>query len=130
MKQGEWLQYSLDVLAAGNYKIRLSVAAQDDNCQVPIRLKDAPIKQLTFKTLPKRSGLELLRQIKGHSDYKYIPVLMWSTSLMPNNVIAAYREGAQAFIQKPSCFKQLVQELRVVLKQQNIEFAQTIYEAS
>jgi CheY-like chemotaxis protein len=48
--------------------------------------------------MPKRSGLDCLRKIKNNSDYKGIPVVMWSTSLMPNNLMAAYREGAQAFV--------------------------------
>lgn len=43
--------------------------------------------------MPKRSGLDCLRQIKSHSENKHIPVIMWSTSHMRNQVVAAYREG-------------------------------------
>jgi DNA-binding NtrC family response regulator len=70
--------------------------------------------------MPKRCGIDLLRQIKNHPEYKPIPVIMWSTSLLLNNVVEAYREGVQAFVQKPSTYQQLVHELSVILKQYGI----------
>jgi CheY-like chemotaxis protein len=70
--------------------------------------------------MPKRCGIDLLKQIKNHPVYNQIPVIIWSTSLLPNNVIEAYREGAQAFIQKPCTCQQLVQELSAILKQHGI----------
>jgi DNA-binding NtrC family response regulator len=72
--------------------------------------------------MPKRCGIDLLGQIKGHPDYKHVPVVMWSTSLLPNNVIEAYREGAQTFVQKPCCYTDLMAELRGILKKCKIEF--------
>ena len=75
--------------------------------------------------MPKRSGLDLLKQIKIHPDYNHIPVIMWSTSLLPNNVIEAYREGAQAFLQKPCTYQQLVHELSTILEQSGILFPPT-----
>ena len=72
--------------------------------------------------MPKRCGIDLLVQIKGHPDYNHIPVIMWSTSLLPDNVIGAYREGAQAFVQKPCTYQQLVQELSTILEQNGVLF--------
>jgi len=65
--------------------------------------------------MPKRRGIDLLRQIKTHPGYHHIPVIMWSTSLVFNHVIEAYKEGAKAFIQKPYCYKELVSEIKGVL---------------
>ncbi len=76
--------------------------------------------------LPKRSGLDLLRQIKSHPDHKNIPVVIWSTSLMLHYVMSAYREGALAFIQKPCCLTDLVEELSEILKKFEKEFQQAI----
>lgn len=72
--------------------------------------------------MPKRSGLDLLGQIKGHRDHQHIPIVMWSTSLMLNHVMAAYREGAQGFVQKPCCYTDLVAELSGILKKCKTEF--------
>jgi DNA-binding NtrC family response regulator len=76
--------------------------------------------------LPKRSGLDLLRQIKSHPDHKNIPVVIWSTSLMLNYVMSAYREGALAFVQKPYCLTDLVDELSEILTKCETEFPQAV----
>jgi CheY-like chemotaxis protein len=70
--------------------------------------------------MPKRCGIDLLRQIKNHPEYKPIPVIMWSTSLLLNYIVEAYREGAEAFIQKPGTYQQLVHELSAILKKYGI----------
>jgi DNA-binding NtrC family response regulator len=72
--------------------------------------------------MPKRNGLDLLSQIKSHPDYKHIPVVIWSTSSLSKDVVAAYKEGAQAFVQKPCCYTDLVAELRGILKKCKTEF--------
>ena len=72
--------------------------------------------------MPKRCGIDLLKQIRNHPVYNHIPVIMWSTSLMLNNVEEAYREGAQAFIQKPNTYRQLVDELSAIFMQYGISF--------
>lgn len=67
--------------------------------------------------LPKRSGLDCLRQIKRHPNYKHIPVVIWSTSRILNQVETACKEGAHAFIEKPNSYKQLVYELSAIFLQ-------------
>jgi PleD family two-component response regulator len=64
--------------------------------------------------MPKKSGLECVRQIKNHPDYKDIPIVMWSTSAISKNLIESIK-GIQHFFQKPANFKELVAELRNVL---------------
>ncbi|MCU7552581.1 response regulator [Chitinophagaceae bacterium LB-8] len=66
--------------------------------------------------LPKKNGIECLKQIKGHPDFKDIPVVMWSTSHISSYVYTAYREGANYFFQKPCSFSELVNELEVASK--------------
>lgn len=75
--------------------------------------------------LPKRSGLDLLRRIKNHPGYKDIPIVMWSTSSMHSNVIAAIHEGACAFLEKPCRYTDLVVELKSILLQNFIEIQHT-----
>jgi FixJ family two-component response regulator len=45
---------------------------------------------------------------------------------MLNKVMAAYREGAQAFVQKPYCNTDLVAELSEILKKCETEFQQAV----
>ncbi len=71
--------------------------------------------------MPKRNGLDLVKQIKNHSEFKDIPVVMWSTSSVSKNVMAK-TQGVQHFFQKPCCYKELVAELKAILLQNGIKF--------
>jgi CheY-like chemotaxis protein len=51
--------------------------------------------------LPKRSGLDLLQEIKLDPDLSTIPVVMLSTSNSPCDVAASYARHANCFITKP-----------------------------
>lgn len=62
--------------------------------------------------LPKKNGIEILSLIKEHPNYKNIPVIIWSTSSMVENVMAAYSTGAQLYLEKPFDYKVLVTELQ------------------
>jgi DNA-binding NtrC family response regulator len=71
--------------------------------------------------LPKKNGIECLRQIKRHPNCKDIPVVIWSTSLIPNQVLSAYSEGAHYFFAKPCSFQELVKELGKVSNMKTIQ---------
>jgi DNA-binding NtrC family response regulator len=75
--------------------------------------------------LPKRSGLDLLRQIKNHPKYNHIPVVMWSTSAVPADVMIEIK-GTQHFFQKPCSYKELVVALREILLKNGIEVQQCL----
>jgi CheY-like chemotaxis protein len=66
--------------------------------------------------LPKRNGIEILRLIKEQPCYKDIPVIIWSTSSMANNVIAAYSTGAQLYLEKPFDYKALAATLQKIIE--------------
>jgi DNA-binding NtrC family response regulator len=75
--------------------------------------------------LPKKSGFDCLKQIKSHLDFKDIPVIIWSTSSVTRNAIGADAQELPLFFQKPSCYKELIKELRTILLQNGIEFKQS-----
>jgi two-component system, chemotaxis family, response regulator Rcp1 len=51
--------------------------------------------------MPKMSGLDVLRAMKGDPQFRTIPVVIFSASLRPEDVEAAYDSGAACFINKP-----------------------------
>lgn len=69
---------------------------------------DAPTPNLIFMdfNLPKKSGLELLREIKTSEDFKFIPVIILSVSQSQNDIQEAYRNFANCYISKPIDFDQ------------------------
>jgi len=51
--------------------------------------------------LPKKSGLEVLKEIKTNASLKCIPVIILTNSKDDNEVIDAYEYNANAYIPKP-----------------------------
>ena len=54
--------------------------------------------------LPKVDGLEVLRQIKGHSQIKLIPVVILTSSREEDDLIKSYQLGVNSYIRKPVDF--------------------------
>jgi CheY-like chemotaxis protein len=52
--------------------------------------------------LPKKSGLEFLAEVRGSSEFKHIPIIVFTVSADPNAESEAYRMGADEFVHKPS----------------------------
>jgi len=61
--------------------------------------------------MPEISGWQCLAQLKNNSDYKDIPVIIYSTSSHPRDKEMAIDLGALGFLTKPSDFKILVKTL-------------------
>ena len=68
-----------------------------------------PILILLDLKLPKIDGLEVLRQLKAHSKFHQIPVVILSTSTEDSDIQVAYDEGANSYIVKPVDFDQFMQ---------------------
>lgn len=68
-----------------------------------------PVVILLDLKLPKVSGLEVLRTLKGHPVYKRIPVVVLTTSKEDADVNAAYDIGANSYIVKPVDFEKFME---------------------
>ncbi|HHE64592.1 MAG TPA: response regulator [Bacteroidetes bacterium] len=55
--------------------------------------------------IPKVSGFEVLELIRANKHTRYIPVVVFSSSSVDEDIEKAYRLGANAFIVKPIDFK-------------------------
>jgi CheY-like chemotaxis protein len=58
--------------------------------------------------MPKVNGKELLGRIKAHDRYTDIPVFIMTNSDYKNDMIDCYNLRADAYIQKPTDFKRLI----------------------
>jgi CheY-like chemotaxis protein len=68
-----------------------------------------PVVILLDLKLPKVSGLDVLRRIKGHPRYKAIPIVMLTTSSEDTDVRTAYELGANSYIIKPVNFENFLE---------------------
>lgn len=62
---------------------------------------DIPDLILLDLNLPRKSGYELLKELKTHSQFHIIPVVIVSGTAHSQEVRECYRLGANSFIQKP-----------------------------
>jgi CheY-like chemotaxis protein len=77
---------------------------------------DAPRPDLILLdlNLPRKSGREVLREIKSDPDLKSIPVVVLTSSKSEEDVIKSYELHANAYISKPFDFQQFVKVMHAI----------------
>ncbi|MBK8973108.1 MAG: response regulator [Hahellaceae bacterium] len=66
--------------------------------------------------LPKLNGLEVLKAVRQHPETQWMPVIMFTSSDEPAEMLEAYRLGANSYIKKPLDYKQFVNQMDVLAK--------------
>lgn len=74
--------------------------------------KHRPKLILLDLNLPGLSGLDVLKRIKEIAFFKYVPVILFSTSDDLNDVRTSLEIGANAFLTKPSGYHNLINCVR------------------
>jgi CheY-like chemotaxis protein len=65
--------------------------------------------------MPRMTGFEVLTWLRQHPHCSVIPVIIMSSSALPQDVLKAYRLGANAYFEKPTDFAQLQEILRSII---------------
>jgi len=69
--------------------------------------QDAPNLIFLDLNMPKRDGREVLRVIRKNTKWDDVPIIIFSTSNAPDDVVASYQLGANCYIVKPSSYEEL-----------------------
>lgn len=64
--------------------------------------------------LPKKSGLDVLRELRADERTKYIPVVMVSTSREEKDVVEGQRLGLNGYIVKPDDFEKFAEAIKSI----------------
>lgn len=64
--------------------------------------------------LPKRSGLDVLKYIKGSQELKLIPVVVMTSSQEETDIVKAYELQANCYVTKPVDFDQLINVVKTI----------------
>jgi CheY-like chemotaxis protein len=59
--------------------------------------------------MPKKSGFEVLQEMKTDRELCIIPVVMLTTSLRDEDIARSYAKGASSYLAKPTSFQDLQQ---------------------
>ncbi|HZH98830.1 MAG TPA: response regulator [Fimbriimonadaceae bacterium] len=64
--------------------------------------------------MPRKSGHQVLEEIKGTPELKRIPVVVLTTSKAEEDIVRAYNSGANSFIVKPTTFGALTEAMKTL----------------
>jgi len=76
----------------------------------------APLPDLILLDLnmPKKDGREALKEIKSDPNLRQIPVVILTTSTLPEDVKISYQLGANTYISKPVSFDELLSVMKTI----------------
>jgi CheY-like chemotaxis protein len=109
-----------EALRDGRIHTHLSVAADGEEALAFLRRQgrfgDAPRPDLILLdlNLPRRSGREVLAEIKRDDTLRRIPVVVLTTSAAEQDVLASYDLHANCFITKPVDFDQFIRVIKSI----------------
>lgn len=78
--------------------------------------KESPLPELVLLDLnmPRKSGLEVLEEIKQDPVLRTIPVVLLTTSRAPEHIARSYELGGSGFVTKPNTYTELVDLMRSI----------------
>jgi two-component system response regulator len=103
---------TLRALKKNNILNQVTVAS-DGAEALELLLADGPLPGLILLDLklPKVDGLEVLRRVRANERTQIIPVVVLTSSKLDEDVIASYRNGANAYVRKPVKFSDFVEAI-------------------
>jgi len=105
----------LFIEAFSELKIKTAVTTVNDGIQLMdwLHKQDNPKPHFLFLDLnmPRKNGLECLREIRSDKNLKELFVAIYSTSASDKDVAETFQEGANVYVTKPNEFKALKQLL-------------------
>jgi CheY-like chemotaxis protein len=66
--------------------------------------------------MPKKTGYEILQEIRSNPRLKRLPVVVFTTSQSEADVVRCYELGSNSFITKPATFEKLVEATHTISK--------------
>jgi two-component system, chemotaxis family, response regulator Rcp1 len=111
---------TIEALKAGKVANHLFIT-KDGVEAIEYLLKQGKFKNVTRPdlimldlNLPKKSGHEVLEEIKKHPDLKFIPVIVLTTSNADKDILRSYELNANCYITKPVDFQQFIDVVKSI----------------
>jgi len=114
----ELLRYNLE-----SEGFQVSAAMDGEEAMLSIE-EQKPDMVLLDWMLPKLSGIEICRQLRRHSEFKHIPVIMITARAEESDRIRGLDVGADDYISKPFSPAELLARIRAVLRRHNPNLGQ------
>lgn len=109
--------------AFSEIRIKADVVALHDGKQLMEYLDknkvDLPAIIFLDLNMPRKTGVECLKEIRATKKYKSIPIAIYSTSASKNDIEESFQNGANVYLKKPSDFNKLKEALYKVVSSAN-----------
>ncbi len=66
--------------------------------------------------LPGKSGVQFAKELRGHPDFQFLPVLMLTAKVSENDKVQGLDSGADDYLTKPFSPKELIARVRALLR--------------
>lgn len=87
-----------------------SVETTKNGMELLERMENGYLPEIIFLDLnmPGKTGKECLAELRQHSTWKNIPIIIYSTSSNKKDILDAYTGGANLYLLKPPSFRELI----------------------
>lgn len=75
---------------------------------------ESPVVILLDIKMPKKTGIEVLKEIKQNPDLRNIPVVMLTSSDLDRDIIESYNLGVNAYVVKPVDFIEFAKAVKTL----------------
>jgi len=102
------------------YPIKLTLVRDGIQAIAYLRREDkyanAPLPDLILLdlNLPRMGGHEVLKTIKSDANFKHIPVIVLTTSDSQEEILTAYKSGANCYLCKPLGLQEFIELVRTI----------------
>lgn len=76
------------------------------------RADDAPVLVLLDLKMPRKDGIQVLKEMKADAALRTIPVVVLTASREENDLIGSYDLGASGFVVKPVIFEDFIEAIK------------------
>ncbi len=105
------LNFSNTLMYCGEGEEALQLLKKTSQAQTPVARKLRPGCILLDINMPEMDGREILRAIKSDPILKLTPVVVYSSSKDEQDIQNYYRDGANAYMVKPSNYEGLLKTM-------------------
>ncbi len=116
--------YELTIAALGEVNLANEVVHAQDGVQAldylyhrgafANSLDQLPVVVLLDLKLPKINGLEVLERIKSDPEFKFVPVVILTSSREEEDLIRGYDLGVNAYVVKPVRFNEFAEAVKQI----------------
>jgi CheY-like chemotaxis protein len=101
--------------------IKINLTEFEDGDHLMDYLVDLPREQLPHLVfldinMPRKTGIECLREIRADQKFCNVPIIMFTTSINKRDIEDSYKCGANMFIRKAYSFQEGLQTMKKLLE--------------